>query len=80
MLADMVIHTEAAAKARVFSTGVAMKVATDAMQLFRASSTSNDYPFNRYFRNAKFGQIVEGSNQIQRNIIARKMIDQIEDL
>ena len=71
---------QAAAMAKAFSTDVAMKVATDAMQLFGASSISNYYPINRYFPNAKVGQIVEGSNQIQRNIIAKYLIDPIEEL
>ena len=75
----MVMQTQDAAEARALSTDVAMKVVTDAMQLFGVSSISNDYPVNRYFRNAKVGQIVEGSNQIQRNIIAKKLIGQIED-
>ena len=52
-----------------------MKVATDAVQLFGASGISNDYPINRYFRDAKVVQVVEGSNQIQRNIIAKNLID-----
>ena len=54
-----------------------MKVATDAVQLFGASGISNDFPINRYFRDAKVVQVVEGSNQIQRNIIAKNLIDGI---
>jgi acyl-CoA dehydrogenase len=61
-----------AAIAKCFAA--AMQVATDAVQLFGASGISNDYPINRYFRDAKVLQIVEGTNQIQRNIIARNMI------
>jgi len=66
---------QAAAIAKAFSSDVAMKVATDAVQLFGASGISNDYPINRYFRDAKVVQIVEGSNQIQRNIIAKNLLD-----
>ena len=51
-----------------------MQVATDAVQLFGASGISNDYPINRYFRDAKVVQVVEGSNQIQRNIIAKNLL------
>ena len=51
-----------------------MKVATDAVQLFGASGVSNEYPINRYFRDAKVLQIVEGTNQIQRNLISRIML------
>ncbi len=63
-----------AAMAKCFASDVAMKVATDAMQLFGAASISADYPINRYFRDAKVVQIVEGTNQIQRNIIADSVL------
>jgi alkylation response protein AidB-like acyl-CoA dehydrogenase len=63
-----------AAMAKCFSSDTAMKVATDAVQLFGAAGISNDYPINRYFRDAKVLQIIEGTNQIQRNIIARNLI------
>ena len=63
-----------AAIAKCFATDAAMRVATDAVQLFGASGISNDYPINRYFRDAKVLQIVEGTNQIQRNIISRNLI------
>lgn len=66
---------QAAAIAKTFASDMAMRVATDAVQLFGASGISNDYPINRYFRDAKVVQIVEGSNQIQRNIIAKNLID-----
>ena len=69
---------QAAAIAKTFSSDVAMKVATDAVQLFGASGISNDYPINRYFRDAKVVQVIEGSNQIQRNIIAKNLIDNFE--
>ena len=68
---------QAAAIAKCFASDVAMKVATDAVQLFGASGISNDFPINRYFRDAKVVQVVEGSNQIQRNIIAKNLIDGI---
>lgn len=59
-----------AATAKCFATDTAMKVATDAVQLFGAAGISNEYPINRYFRDAKVLQIIEGTNQIQRNIVA----------
>ncbi len=64
----------AAAVAKCFSSDTAMKVATDAVQLFGAAGISNEYPINRYFRDAKVLQIIEGTNQIQRNIISRTML------
>lgn len=63
-----------AAIAKCFASDVAMKVATDAVQLFGASGISNEYPINRYFRDAKVVQVIEGTNQIQRNVIANAML------
>ena len=63
-----------AAYAKCHATDTAMNVATDAVQLFGAAGISNEYPINRYFRDAKVLQIVEGTNQIQRNIIARNIL------
>ncbi|WP_247972690.1 acyl-CoA dehydrogenase family protein [Bradyrhizobium sp. 195] len=63
-----------AATAKCFATDTAMKVATDAVQLFGASGISNEYPINRYFRDAKVLQIIEGTNQIQRNIVAKSVL------
>jgi alkylation response protein AidB-like acyl-CoA dehydrogenase len=64
----------AAAVAKCFASDTAMKVATDAVQLYGAAGISNEYPINRYFRDAKVLQIIEGTNQIQRNIIARTIL------
>lgn len=63
-----------AAMAKCFASDVAMKVATDAVQMFGAAGISNAYPINRYFRDAKVVQIIEGTNQIQRNIIANMLL------
>ena len=63
-----------AAIAKCHSSDTAMKVATDAVQLFGAAGISNEYPINRYFRDAKVLQIIEGTNQIQRNIISRNLL------
>jgi alkylation response protein AidB-like acyl-CoA dehydrogenase len=63
-----------AAIAKCFATDTAMKVATDAVQLFGAAGISNEYPINRYFRDAKVLQIIEGTNQIQRIIIAKALL------
>ena len=63
-----------AAVAKCFATDTAMKVATDAVQLFGAAGISNEYPINRYFRDAKVLQIIEGTNQIQRNIVAKSVL------
>jgi alkylation response protein AidB-like acyl-CoA dehydrogenase len=63
-----------AAMAKCFASDTAMKVATDAVQLFGAAGISAEYPINRYFRDAKVLQIIEGTNQIQRNIIANSLL------
>lgn len=63
-----------AAMAKCFASDTAMKVATDAVQLFGAAGISAEYPVNRYFRDAKVLQIIEGTNQIQRNIIGNSLL------
>ena len=66
--------SQASAMAKAHATDTAMAVATEAVQLFGAAGISNDYPINRYFRDAKVLQIVEGTNQIQRDIIANNLL------
>lgn len=61
----------AAAMAKCHATDTAMKVATDAVQLWGSAGISKDNPVERYFRDAKVLQIIEGTNQIQRNLIGR---------
>lgn len=58
------------AMAKCVATDAAMKVAVDAVQVFGAAGISKDLPIERYLRDAKVLQIVEGTNQIQRNIVA----------
>ncbi|OJF12615.1 acyl-CoA dehydrogenase family protein [Couchioplanes caeruleus] len=62
-----------AAKAKLFATDVAMKVTTDAVQVLGGSGYVNDHPAERWFREAKVLQIVEGTNQIQRLVISRSL-------
>ena len=66
-----------AAMAKCFASDVAMQVATDAVQIFGAAGISSEYPINRYFRDAKVIQIIEGTNQIQRNIIADSLLGRV---
>jgi len=51
-----------------------MKITTDAVQIFGGYGYTKDYPVERLFRDAKLTQIFEGTNQIQRMVIAREMI------
>ncbi|GAA1793659.1 acyl-CoA dehydrogenase [Luedemannella flava] len=60
-----------AAKAKLFATDVAMRVTTEAVQVLGGYGYVADHPVERYFREAKVLQIVEGTNQIQRLVIAR---------
>ncbi|GAB1691841.1 acyl-CoA dehydrogenase family protein [Krasilnikovia sp. M28-CT-15] len=62
-----------AAKAKLFATDVAMRVATDAVQVLGGSGFVSDHPVERWFREAKVMQIVEGTNQIQRLVIGRSL-------
>jgi alkylation response protein AidB-like acyl-CoA dehydrogenase len=65
------------AMAKCFATDVAMKVAVDAIQVFGAAGISTETPIGRYMRDAKVLQIVEGTNQIQRNIVADAVIGRL---
>jgi alkylation response protein AidB-like acyl-CoA dehydrogenase len=62
-----------AAMAKLFCTDTAMKVATDAVQVLGGYGYTVDFPVERYMREAKVLQIVEGTNQIQRMVIARHL-------
>jgi butyryl-CoA dehydrogenase len=62
------------AQAKLFAGDTAMKVTTDCLQIFGGYGYMRDYPIEKYFRDAKITQIYEGTNQIQRNIIALKLI------
>jgi alkylation response protein AidB-like acyl-CoA dehydrogenase len=62
-----------AAKAKLFATDTAMRVTTDAVQVLGGYGYVSDHPVERYFREAKVLQIVEGTNQIQRLVIARDL-------
>ncbi|MGA4959083.1 acyl-CoA dehydrogenase family protein [Streptomyces lavendulocolor] len=63
-----------AAMAKLFCTDAAMKVTTDAVQVLGGYGYTADFPVERYMREAKVLQIVEGTNQIQRMVIARHVV------
>ncbi|MDD5669227.1 MAG: acyl-CoA dehydrogenase [Candidatus Omnitrophica bacterium] len=65
------------AMAKLFASDVAMKVTTDAVQIFGGYGYMRDYPVEKYMRDAKITQIYEGTNQIQRNIIALQIIKEL---
>ncbi len=59
------------AMSKLFASDMAMKVTTDAVQIFGGYGYTKDYPVEKMMRDAKILQIYEGTNQIQRNIIAQ---------
>ena len=62
--------TEESAMAKVFASDVAMKVTTNAVQVFGGAGYMRDYPVEKMMRDAKITQIYEGTNQVLRNEIA----------
>jgi alkylation response protein AidB-like acyl-CoA dehydrogenase len=63
-----------ASVAKCFGSDMAMKVTTDAVQIFGGYGYTRDYPVERMMRDAKLMQIFEGTNQIQRMVIARHLL------
>jgi alkylation response protein AidB-like acyl-CoA dehydrogenase len=63
----------AAAMAKLVATDAAMQTTTDAVQVFGGVGLTTDVPVERYLREAKILQIVEGTNQIQRLVISRSL-------
>src|SRR5437588_1265195 len=66
--------TKYAAMAKLFSSDMAMRVTTDAVQVLGGYGYINDYPVERMMRDAKITQIYEGTNQIQRVVIGRALL------
>jgi alkylation response protein AidB-like acyl-CoA dehydrogenase len=62
------------AAAKCFASDVAMKVTTDAVQLLGGAGYTRDFPLKRMMRDAKITQIYEGTNQVQRIVMARQLL------
>jgi alkylation response protein AidB-like acyl-CoA dehydrogenase len=62
------------AAAKCFASDVAMKVTTDAVQLLGGYGYTRDFPVERMMRDAKITQIYEGTNQVQRLVVARQLL------
>jgi len=62
------------AAAKCFASDVAMAVTTDAVQLLGGYGYTHDYPVERMMRDAKITQIYEGTNQVQRIVMARQLL------
>ena len=69
-----------AAQAKLFATDTAMRVSTDAVQIFGGYGYMKDYPIEKYMRDAKITQIYEGTNQVQRMVAARHVLKEARDL
>jgi acyl-CoA dehydrogenase len=67
----------ASSMAKLFASDTAMRVATDAVQVYGGAGYSRDNPVERFMRDAKGAQIYEGSNQIQRLIIAQQLVEEM---
>jgi len=63
-----------ASMAKCFASDMAMKATTDAVQIFGGYGYTRDYPVERMMRDAKLAQIFEGTNQIQRVVIAKQLL------
>lgn len=66
--------TLAVSKAKLFTAEMCVKVAEEAIQIHGANGYTNEYPVERYWRDAKICGIYEGTNEIQRLIIARHVL------
>ncbi|HVB72915.1 MAG TPA: acyl-CoA dehydrogenase family protein [Ktedonobacteraceae bacterium] len=66
-----------ASMAKCFATDMAMEVTTNAVQVLGGAGYVRDYPVERYMRDVKVAQIFEGTNQIQRVVIARALLGNI---
>jgi alkylation response protein AidB-like acyl-CoA dehydrogenase len=66
--------TREASMAKLFCTDTAMRVTTDAVQLLGGYGYIEEYPVARRMRDAKASQIYEGTNQVQRVVIARQLL------
>jgi alkylation response protein AidB-like acyl-CoA dehydrogenase len=66
----------AAAMAKLWASETAMKVTTDAIQVHGGYGFIKEYQVERYFRDAKITQIYEGTSQIQKLVIARRLFEE----
>jgi alkylation response protein AidB-like acyl-CoA dehydrogenase len=66
----------ASSMAKLHASDTAMRVATDAVQIYGGAGYSRDNPVERFMRDAKGAQIYEGTNQIQRLIVAQHLIEE----
>jgi hypothetical protein len=68
--------TQSCSMAKLFTTETAFRVAHRALQMFGGYGYTKDYPMERYFRDTRLGLIVEGTSEVQRMVIARRVLQQ----
>jgi alkylation response protein AidB-like acyl-CoA dehydrogenase len=67
-------HTEAGAKAKLFASEMARRQTAEAIQVLGGYGYTKEFPVERYYRDAKITEIYEGTSEIQRMVIARKVL------
>ena len=67
--------TKLASMAKLYASEIAEQVASDAIQLHGGNGYTTDYPVQRHYKHTKIYQIGEGASEIQRNIIAKELLD-----
>jgi len=68
------VARESATVAKTFCSDMAMRVTADVVQVFGGHGYMRDYPVEKYMRDAKINQIRDGTNQIQRIVVARALL------
>ncbi len=71
-------YSKKSAMAKLFASETAMWVTTKAIQIHGGYGYTVDYPVERFFRDAKITEIYEGTSEIQRNVIARETLKEIQ--
>ena len=69
--------SKASSIAKAYATDIAMQVTTDAVQIFGGYGYTREFMVEKYMRDAKLMQIYEGTNQIQRLVIARHILKEV---
>jgi alkylation response protein AidB-like acyl-CoA dehydrogenase len=69
--------SKVSAMAKLFASDTAMRVTTDAVQLLGGAGYTTDHPVERMMRDAKVTQIYEGTNQVQRVVISRRLLEDV---
>lgn len=64
-----------ASMAKMYASNTAMRLAIEAVQIFGGNGYTEDFPIERYFRDAKVTQIYEGTNEIQHIVIANQLLN-----